>query len=396
MNAMPPTRMFRHDLRSRHAFISLAMGFFLLAMVSYAEAGEVLFPGLYGEYFRLQKPAKDFPVISENQMPALKRIDKSINFADTRGPFPGTEFENLFFVRWTGNIRITEDNAYTFHLEADDDARLFIDGALILDVRQENGKTTGAAEVELKSGDHDIRVDYVENNDTAGCRLLWESSSFLKQVVPRRVLFHAEFEEDEEPAISGTESVTGEFASPDPETAEANRRTFMASGVNGLAKVILSSGKEDYPSWLGTLPLAFCRQTDGVSTLAWQTELAPEALNPNAYYKFRVPVAMGFQTQPAGGFQFNVNGLKAFDFDVILENETWKSPLGEIRASYCIRQLKTGEDSNGELVIEIKGTLLKPGEPVKFEVTGSASESLRWFGVYLLPETNAAATSPQP
>jgi hypothetical protein len=43
------------------------------------------------------------------------------------------------------------------------------------------------------------------------------------------------------------------------------------------------------------------------------------------------------------------------------------------------------EDSNGVLSIEVPSSLLKAGDPAEFEVTGSASNSQRWFGVYLLP-----------
>jgi len=48
------------------------------------------------------------------------------------------------------------------------------------------------------------------------------------------------------------------------------RAKFVAGGVNGFAKIISASEQLPYPSWLGTLPLAHCRQTDGKSKVSWQ------------------------------------------------------------------------------------------------------------------------------
>jgi hypothetical protein len=46
---------------------------------------------------------------------------------------------------------------------------------------------------------------------------------------------------------------------------------------------------------------------------------------------------------------------------------------------------KNDEDSNGVLLIELPMSLLEAGKPATLEVVGSAAESQRWFGVYLLP-----------
>jgi hypothetical protein len=40
------------------------------------------------------------------------------------------------------------------------------------------------------------------------------------------------------------------------------------------------------------------------------------------------------------------------------------------------------EDSNGVLTISVRSEWIEPGKPVVFEVTGSAANSQRWFGVY--------------
>jgi len=50
------------------------------------------------------------------------------------------------------------------------------------------------------------------------------------------------------------------------------------------------------------------------------------------------------------------------------------------------------EDSNGVLLIEVAKSLLTPGKPATFEVIGSATNSQRWFGVYLVTSAMAQAT----
>jgi len=74
-------------------------------------------------------------------------------------------------------------------------------------------------------------------------------------------------------------------------------------------------------------------------------------------------------------------GVRAFE--VTLNDQTWQSADGNVRMSYIAMQ-NNNEDSNGILTIEVKGALLEPGKPARFEVVGGAKGSQRWFGVYLV------------
>jgi len=46
--------------------------------------------------------------------------------------------------------------------------------------------------VELKAGDHELKVDYYENENDggAGCVLSWKTVGLAKEVVPAKALFH--------------------------------------------------------------------------------------------------------------------------------------------------------------------------------------------------------------
>src|SRR5205823_2653262 len=55
------------------------------------------------------------------------------------------------------------------------------------------------------------------------------------------------------------------FGSATLEQAAAAKKKFLAGGVSGLARVLAASERLLYPSWMGELPLAHCRLTDGRS-----------------------------------------------------------------------------------------------------------------------------------
>ena len=66
-----------------------------------------------------------------------------------------------------------------------------------------------------------------------------------------------------------------------------------------------------------------------------------------------------------------------------LNDQSWSSADSQVNLSYIVME-NNAEDSNGVLVIEVANSLLTPGQPARWEVTGSAAESARWFGIYKL------------
>jgi putative heme-binding domain-containing protein len=181
------------------------------------------------------------------------------------------------------------------------------------------------------------------------------------------------------------------FGSATSEQAAAAKKKFLDGGMNGFAKIISAFDQLSYPSWMGELPMPYCRQTDGKSKLAWQTALVPADLKPETIHQFRLPAAMGFVSQPSGKFELRLNGRRALDFNVALNDQTWQSADGKVQMSYTVLE-NNNEDSDGVLLINVSGSLLEPGQPGTFEVVGSAANSQRWFGVYLVPTPSEHAT----
>jgi putative membrane-bound dehydrogenase-like protein len=171
------------------------------------------------------------------------------------------------------------------------------------------------------------------------------------------------------------------FGSATPAQSAQARKAFLAGGGNGFAHLESAFDHIDYPSWMGRLPLHFCRQTDGKSAIAWKTAAVPKDFAGPGAYSFRLPIGMGYLSDPKGKFTLRMNGRPVLDFSVAREDESWTSPDGLVRMFYTVME-HNAEDSNGVLVIEAASTLLTPAEPVRFEVIGSAASSQRWFGIY--------------
>jgi len=187
-------------------------------------------------------------------------------------------------------------------------------------------------------------------------------------------------------------------ASANPDLAAKNRAHFLKSGASRIANVRTAAETLPYRSWIGTLPMAYCRLSAGVNRLAWESTSTPPltpALSPSRGERenrgaaggrtaeFRFPAARGFLSQPSGKFTLRVNGTALLDFNVSLADETWQSPDGRARMTYAVTEANT-EDSCGVLQIKVAPDLVKPGESARFEVIGSSSGSQRWFGIYEL------------
>jgi putative heme-binding domain-containing protein len=169
-----------------------------------------------------------------------------------------------------------------------------------------------------------------------------------------------------------------------PAEAARARESLRALDVNGLDAVEGEGEAFPQPSWLGTVPMRYCRQTDGTWTLRWRSAPLAQDLPVGAAHRLRLAAAMGYRSQPAGGFQLRVNGRHVLDFDVAVDDAAWQSADGAVRMLYTV-YANNSEDSTGVLAFELAPSLVEPGKPVELEVTGGAAGSQRWFGVLLWP-----------
>lgn len=78
-----------------------------------------------------------------------------------------------FSARFTGGLRIPEAGQYGFRIEADDGARLALDGQVIGEGLIPNKPNSFEAHLDLAAGTHPIEIDYVQLGGGSALRFLW-------------------------------------------------------------------------------------------------------------------------------------------------------------------------------------------------------------------------------
>ena len=164
--------------------------FFLAAALLALQAPPDLRGGLIAEFFELEGEVEDFPALPVDRKPALRRVEPTVNYESTEAAFAGTPFSDRFFARWVGILRVPADGKYTFFTESDDGSRFFVGDVKVVDNGGLHAMEEKSGEMELKAGDHVVRLELFENIGTAGCRLSWEGPGLPKAVIPEKVLFH--------------------------------------------------------------------------------------------------------------------------------------------------------------------------------------------------------------
>ena len=153
-------------------------------------AAEEAKPGLLAEFFSIGKPMEDFPTLAAERKPDYRRIDAKINLEQTSETFDGSQMTDHFYVRWIGRIKIPRDGKFTFFTESDDGSRLWVDGKVVVDNGGVHPMEEKSGEVELKSGEHDIKIELFQNDGLVGCKVSWESSGSAKEIIPDSAFIH--------------------------------------------------------------------------------------------------------------------------------------------------------------------------------------------------------------
>ncbi|NHC16330.1 PA14 domain-containing protein, partial [Motilibacter deserti] len=166
------------------ALLTLISAF--LVSTPQARAADEL-PGLKGDYYRSSGPGiGDFREYRSTQ------VDPNLDFNSLEGVLlAATGRNDEATVRWTGRIRPSFSETYTFSMIGDNGFRLWVDDKLILDhwvddwdVRQTSQPIT------LQAGQlYDVKVEYFENYGGSNLHLSWSSPSQPMQIVPASAFF---------------------------------------------------------------------------------------------------------------------------------------------------------------------------------------------------------------
>lgn len=140
--------------------------------------------GLRGTYF--DDPDQTPPGPFFTGEPVLTRNDPQIHFTWQADQTPGPGIGNQYWsARWVGKLLVPADGEYVFFLNFLDDAgRLWIDGKLAIDSWLIQPPSFHASRpLRLRSGEHDLRLEYHQGPASGSIRLEWKGPHFEPEVI---------------------------------------------------------------------------------------------------------------------------------------------------------------------------------------------------------------------
>lgn len=93
-----------------------------------------------------------------------------------------------------GYIKVPKTGVYTFYLEANDGAILYLNGQEIIDNDGGHRAQRLDTKIGLKKGWHPIKVAYFQQGLAKSLIVIWEGPGIKKEEVPASVLFHKQYE----------------------------------------------------------------------------------------------------------------------------------------------------------------------------------------------------------
>ncbi|GMH72947.1 hypothetical protein TrST_g2518 [Triparma strigata] len=141
--------------------------------------------GFLGHYY-------DDPYMTPERL-TKRRVDAQLNFDWETGTVTtfGKDFASVW---WGGKIMVSSSALYTFSLEFDDNARLYIDGSLLIDA-WDRSPGLFSTSYSLTAGTyHDVMVEFRDVLGTAHLKLYWESAaaSVPYSLVPSKNMYYTE------------------------------------------------------------------------------------------------------------------------------------------------------------------------------------------------------------
>ncbi|MDB6077937.1 MAG: hypothetical protein JWO82_1684 [Akkermansiaceae bacterium] len=91
-----------------------------------------------------------------------------------------SDVQDYFGLVWEGELTAPEAGAYVFHLDADDGARVIVDGKSLAEIHglgPMNGSRPKEGKADLTAGVHKLRVEFYEYTDNQGIQLAWKKAS---------------------------------------------------------------------------------------------------------------------------------------------------------------------------------------------------------------------------
>ena len=186
--------------------------------------------------------------------PVGTKVDANINFNFQNGTgVEGTGTSN-YSVRWTAELRPTEDGQYIFHLGGDDGFRLYIDNKLVIDdwnAGQERYKTY---QMSLSAGKtYAVKVEYYQGSGAAVVDFYWTKvggEDYFQARMNDADVVIACFGHD-----SSSEAEAGDrtFALPSKQKELISKVISKANATTPIVGVVTAGGNVEMQSWVRRL-----------------------------------------------------------------------------------------------------------------------------------------------
>ncbi len=153
-----------------------------LSQYRYPENPTRTVSGLRADYFVLNNPA----VIPnyDGRPPASTGMVSQLNFASSSGNFAGSGRANGVGALFTGYVFVPTTDIYTFYTNSDDGSRLKIGTTTVVENDGIHNMRERSGTIALRAGVHALRVEFFENNASAGLIVSMQSPTMGKQVIP--------------------------------------------------------------------------------------------------------------------------------------------------------------------------------------------------------------------
>ena len=125
--------------------------------------------------------------------------------------------------------------------------------------------------------------------------------------------------------------------------------------------------------------LDVARAMKGQNELIWETQPVPRNAHEQSVFAITWEGGMGYFSEPPGSFTLSVNEEPALDIPAISEQSTnWHNADRTISLKY---ERDPARPEMGRMTLSLPSAKTTPGKPLLLKVTGSDSNSRRWFGI---------------
>ncbi len=120
----------------------------------------------------------------------LTRVDPTVNFTWGTGSFMTGGPSDSFSARWTGQVQARSSETYTFYLNHDDGARMWVNNVQIINNWTDHAAVEDTGTIDLTMGNkYTITVEFYENSGDATCQLSWSTFTIAKEIIPKSQLY---------------------------------------------------------------------------------------------------------------------------------------------------------------------------------------------------------------